>query len=1082
VGNSISIPPDQDQRNIILEELDRSILVEAAAGTGKTTSMIGRMVNLLAAGKCSVDTLAAVTFTRKAAAELRSRFQIQLEKAHREAGGRTEKLLGLALSGLERCFIGTIHSFCARMLRERPVEAGVDIAFEEIDENQDQVFREQAWDQYVAGLYAEDSPILHQLEDLGVEIGQLRATFTRFANYPDVDSWPARALPAPDPSSGLISLECLVRHMEALVPTLPEHYGNDKLMPKYRMIPLMFRQLRRDRLSEVMEIFAQFKTAKPVLKLWPGGPGQAKAEEALWNEFATDVAQPLVKAWLEHRYEPLISAVRPAVAMYDNLRKRAGKLNYQDLLMRAAGLLRDKPSIREYFRRRFTHLLVDEFQDTDPVQAEVLLHLTADNPTETDWRKCRPVPGSLFVVGDPKQSIYRFRRADIVTYNRVKDIIRESGGLVAHLSANFRTLRPLIDWVNATFTKDFAAYPPECSPEYVPLLPVREVTSESSVTKIRSLLIPKDFRKTDEIGEYEANIIAATIRNAIDTEVPVPRAPKEIEAGVEPKANPGDFLIVTPNTGNLGLYGRKLQELGIPHQVTGSSALNQAKELSLLHTCLTALTQPDNPIALVATLRSELFGISDAALYEFKRFGGCFSFNSPVPSELTDCYRQSFETAFARLKHYTLWMAGIPAVAAVEKIICDLGLAAWCSASAGGDVRAGSLAKAVELLRASEKDSWTPADFVDCLEKIINREENHDSISARVHQSAVVRIMNLHKVKGLEAPIVFLADPSGQTKRQPNLHIDRSGKEALGYMTIEGNPFGMSLTVLAQPEHWETLAEIEDDFKKAENLRLLYVAATRAGCGLTISQRKTFQNQNPWSYFDPKLKGSCSVADPGPQAPHFRPVVTFTDSDVDDAEESIARQWERAKENTYAVVSVKTASVHHGKFTYSLGEHGTEWGSVIHLLLQSLMLDPESDLASLAVAALADQGLDSALANEAIETARSVTHSEIWLRARNCKRVLAEVPFQIPAAASCEGSADVPTILRGVIDLVFEEDDGWVIVDYKSDRVGEAHINHLVELYKQQVLGYSDAWERITRSRVTETGLYFTFCGRYVQV
>ena len=124
--------PDQDQRDLILKELARNCLVEAAAGTGKTTSMVGRMVALLGAGQCKIRTLAAVTFTRKAAAQLRGRFQVSLEKALREASGPEKERFGRALAKIEQCFIGTIHSFCARLLRERPVEAGVDLAFEEI--------------------------------------------------------------------------------------------------------------------------------------------------------------------------------------------------------------------------------------------------------------------------------------------------------------------------------------------------------------------------------------------------------------------------------------------------------------------------------------------------------------------------------------------------------------------------------------------------------------------------------------------------------------------------------------------------------------------------------------------------------------------------------------------------------------------------------------------------------------------------------------------------------------------------------------------------------------------------------------
>ena len=163
-----------------------------------------------------------------------------------------------------------------------------------------------------------------------------------------------------------------------------------------------------------------------------------------------------------------MKAVRPAVEIYDRLRRDAALLNFQDLLLAAARLLRENPVIRTYFRKRFTHLLIDEFQDTDPIQAEVMMLLVADDVTISDWRRCRPVSGSLFVVGDPKQSIYRFRRADIVTYNEVKRIIQETGGEVVSLTANFRATAPLVDWVNTTFSARFPDAPTEVAPAYSP--------------------------------------------------------------------------------------------------------------------------------------------------------------------------------------------------------------------------------------------------------------------------------------------------------------------------------------------------------------------------------------------------------------------------------------------------------------------------------------------------------------------------------------------------------------------------------------------------------------------------------------
>ena len=145
-------PPDQPARDSIVSLLDTTMLVEASAGTGKTRSMVDRMIALLREGKCSIGSLAAITFTRKAAAELRARFQIALEKATRQAEGVARERLSDALDHAERAYIGTIHSFCGRLLRERPVEAGIDPAFLEFDETVDFRLRKEAWRQYVAGL------------------------------------------------------------------------------------------------------------------------------------------------------------------------------------------------------------------------------------------------------------------------------------------------------------------------------------------------------------------------------------------------------------------------------------------------------------------------------------------------------------------------------------------------------------------------------------------------------------------------------------------------------------------------------------------------------------------------------------------------------------------------------------------------------------------------------------------------------------------------------------------------------------------------------------------------------------------
>jgi len=1016
-------PADQAQRDIIERSLNETVLVEAAAGTGKTTSMVRRMVNLLARGKCRIETLAAVTFTRKAAAELRARFQIELEKEAEQCISGAGHRLSEARDGIEKCFIGTIHSFCARMLRERPVEAGVDVSFEEIEDTADKQLRVQAWHDYVALLYANRDPILTELNELDIEIGELEESFLHLAEYPDVRAWPARVLPVPDIGPALQALADMVAHMEQVSEGFPETHGNDKLIPKYRTIPRMYRQAKPgNRIPEFMQICAEFERVTIVQKMWPGGKTQAKEELERYDAFRTAVAEPLAKAWREHSYEPLLRALRPALAVYDDLRANAGLLNFQDLLMKAANLLRTRPGVRTYFRQRFTHLLVDEFQDTDPIQAEVMLLLTADDPEENDWRSCRPVPGSLFVVGDPKQSIYRFRRADIVTYNQVKEIIQRTGGLVVNLTTNFRTIEPLIAWVNGTFVERFSEHAPECSPAYVPLEPFRCDNADSALSGLRVLSVAGELSKGEDIGEYEAGLIARFVRDAVESGLKLPRTEKELERGIAPEATYGDFLIITPRTANLSRYSEWLQAYGVPHQVTGGSAMNQVSELGLLHTCLTALTEPDNPVALVAVLRSEIFGFSDNELFRFVQARGRFDFRAEVPEGLDEATGSRFRETFARLKLYAHWLVVLPHVAAFEKIAAGLGLLARAAAGPGGDVRAGSLLKALELLREASKQAPTAGELVDCLRGLVQAETTYDAIPARVNRESTVRVMNLHKVKGLEAPIVFLADPTGKKTHQPSLHIDRSGTMARGYLPIIGRVGGKA-QVLGQPENWAAYAEKERRFQAAEELRLLYVAATRAGAQLTVTLRESGAGKNPWAFFADRLTDALPLPEPAFSPPAQGEPVCLGLDDVEAASARIERQWEHASAKSYEVSSVKSLTVQHGKFAYAQGEHGVEWGTVIHLLLEAAMKHPHADIQGLAQTALSDQGLEASLTEEAVATVRSVIASDLWQRASRATRRLVEVPFQ-SLVESHDCGAPLKTVLRGIIDLAFREPQG----------------------------------------------------------
>lgn len=1070
-GSSVA-PPDQGQRDAIVSQLDTTMLVEASAGAGKTRSMVDRMIALVREGKCGVETLAAITFTRKAAAELRGRFQIALEKATREASGAARQRLSEAASRVEQVFIGTIHSFCGRLLRERPVEAGVDPSFTELDDVTDARLLEVAWAQYVDLLNSSDDPLMTELTELGLSVGDLKESFLRYATYPDVDEWPAQPIELPDLKPVRTELLAYVDHMEQLLETFPEDVGNDKLMPKYILISRLARQMDLEQPAQMMEILAEFGEPNKttiVQRNWPGGKTQAVAELERWNLFTEHHAARLVSLWRQARYAVIMRLLAGAVVIYDWLRTEAGGLNYQDLLRLAARLLRDKRQIRKYFRRRFTHLLVDEFQDTDPVQAEVMLLLTADNPAETSWRRAIPVPGALFVVGDPKQSIYRFRRADIVTYNEVKKIIAEHGEVI-RLTANFRSQKPVIRWVNQTFDQVFPEVPDAYSPERAAMDAVHDDKSGQVTGTVEVLRIPAEYGKNEEALAFDCRVVADAIHGSLANSA---------EHG---EVKPSDFLIISTRKQHLAHYARELAVRGIPCEVTGGAVLNEVRELALLCLCLEAVAEPDNPVALVAMLRSELFGLSDELLYAFKRSGGRFAFQATIPEAVPVEVSNPLAAIFDRLKKHASWLKRLPPAAAIERIAADLGLPAHAALGPGGNVRAGSIARALELIRAAQATLHSIGEAVAYLRTLVDGEEKHDGLPAAAPQQPPLRVMNLHQAKGLEAPVVFLADPMGKWDHEPTLHVNRGEDRVQGYLSVSVKRGDRRSELLAHPSHWDLHSAEEQKFQDAEKNRLLYVAATRPGQRLVISQREKGNRWNPWSPLEPYLANCPAMAFPEPQAITRGPGRKIDADEPMRVAEQISSRWAVARKPSYSMQAAKTISITPSKLAPSAGEHGTEWGSAIHLLLEIAMRDPRANLHRLACTILAEQGLGPALAEKAVETAQTVIKSDLWKRAQASTRRLVEVPFQKLTPIDPQVPNSVPTIVRGVIDLVFHESQGWAVVDYKTDARPESELPSLVKHYRGQVETYGTFWQETTGEPVTEMGLYFTHTSTYVRL
>ncbi|MCM3877267.1 MAG: UvrD-helicase domain-containing protein, partial [Thermoanaerobaculia bacterium] len=394
--------PDEGARTTVRTALDTTLLVEAGAGSGKTTMLVERMLALLAAGT-PPESVAAVTFTRKAASHLRRRFQEALDAARRtEADPTRLERLERAQASLDRLTLGTIDSFCALLLAERPLEAGIDPAALRVELQEAALFRAETFREFVGTLADGRGPVA-PLFALGVTMKELEESFELYAEYPDVEPVVADPLPLPDFAGIREEIEDFLRRSIPLVPPEPGPEGRDKLQTKL---------LDARGLIELPDFgtpagFARLlRTLRPhggaTQKRWPD-KALAKQLDLEYDALRTDVIKPALAEWQLALHERIYAVLRPALAHLAARRGGGGPFTYADLLLATRNLLRDFPAARRAFAARFSHLLVDEFQDTDPLQAEILLYLSGTDLSEKDVARLVPRPGSLFVVGDPKQ-------------------------------------------------------------------------------------------------------------------------------------------------------------------------------------------------------------------------------------------------------------------------------------------------------------------------------------------------------------------------------------------------------------------------------------------------------------------------------------------------------------------------------------------------------------------------------------------------------------------------------------------------------------------------------------------------------
>ncbi|MGE3276555.1 MAG: UvrD-helicase domain-containing protein [Vicinamibacterales bacterium] len=832
-----------DDRHLISDALDTTLVVEAAAGTGKTTELVKRIVRLLATGRAAgIEQIVAVTFSEKAAGELKLRLREELERARTASGtpGEERVRLEAAVQRFEEAHVSTIHGFCADLLRERPVEARIDPAFEVLTEGQSAHLYDEAFDDWIqrelndpsegvrrslrrpqsawSADEEEDGPI-ERLRRAGFELLQWRdhpRPWTRPAGF--------------DRERQIDALADALAAFHALSAS-PINPRSDYLYRATRDLRLAHEEIAQLR-GRGHEDYDGWEARLAGLgakarELRDGKGSGAQYSRSVPRQAVLDARDMLVDALEDFRAKAdadlaalVHASLAGATARYEQRKLRAGVLDFLDLLIRARNLVFDCGPVRRDFQARFRFVLVDEFQDTDPLQADLLWMLAADEPAGYTGDPCAlPVrPGALFVVGDPKQSIYRFRRADVGIYRDVCERLVSGGASRVRLRTSFRSVPAIQRAVNRAFSTHMTGDVPSLQAEYVELQPHRP--DRATQPAVVALPVPRPYgRRQVTLGALASSlpdVVGEFVRWLVTDSGWI----VEGEDGQPRRIRSGDVCLLFRRLINYRddvtrAYVEALESRGITHLLVGGKAFHEREEVDALRTALTAIEWPDDQLSVFATLRGPFFALGEEDLLQWHALGlGFRPFAVPAdpPGPLVPVAEAlSVLRELNRLRNHRPVAETIGRL--IEATRAHAGFVLW----RGGEQVLANVLQIAELARQYEAEGGLSfRGFVDDLRRAAGRAQAPEAPILE-EGSDGVRLMTVHKAKGLEFPVVILADIGCRLSRDDaQRHLDSS--RGLAAIRLAG------WTPLDLSEH----NALEASRDEAEGVRLAYVAATRA--------------------------------------------------------------------------------------------------------------------------------------------------------------------------------------------------------------------------------------------------------------
>ena len=782
-----------------------------------------------------------------------------MSRSKAAADSAERRCLDNAVRQLEEAQISTIHGFCADLLRERPVEAGIDPLFSVLTEAQSRNLYDTAFNEWFqkqltdpseavqrslrrpvfsgfgAAADRDEGPV-DRLRNAGWELIQWRdfkadwqqRPFDRRARVGAlVDELHSFAAISRDPDSRYDNFHFdtqAARQLSDEIERTEAVMERDDIRLEAALIDLgRNRQFQRAR-----------KGSGKVYKAGVPREDVARAREQLQAElarFEADANADLAAL--------LCRELRACASRYEAEKAKAGALDFLDLLLKTRNLVKDDHGVRRSFQDRFKRLFVDEFQDTDPLQAEILMLLASDDPSVSDWHNAHPSPGKLFLVGDPKQSIYRFRRADVGTYRDVYSRLEAAHARRVTLSASFRARPNIQRAINAAFEpvmgiganpENLAATSPSNQSARRRRTSRRSSSflcrhlmarSESRTSRSKSRCPMRWGRTSTGSSTRAAGKCRSGRRRWRMRPLRGASSLGEHEHLVRIQARHICLLFrrfVSYGQDMTRPYVRALEARGIPHLLVGGRSFHNRAEIETLRAALNAIEWPDDELSVFAALRGSLFAIGDEELLEYRhRVGSFHPFRTPTMDDGRPVKRSPIDDALALLKALHRSRNHIPVASTISKLLEATRVHVRFALEHGGEQVLANVLHVAELARRYEADGGIS--FRGFIEELREQAEDGQAGEAPILEegSDGVRLMTVHKAKGLEFPVVILADITA--KLQPSA-ASRYLDPASGTCAVR----------LAGCSPFDLIEHEADELARdaAEGVRLAYVAATRA--------------------------------------------------------------------------------------------------------------------------------------------------------------------------------------------------------------------------------------------------------------